>query len=85
MRSGLSSGKEENGEVVMVDNGFSYLRTNHRNDDKLIIIQDMEIPSQDLRCKESRFFNDESSKVEMMVRLNKLQNHFVHVVAITKW
>jgi hypothetical protein len=38
-------------------------------------------PSHDLRTKVRHFVNDDASKIEMMVRLNKLQNHFVFVVA----
>jgi hypothetical protein len=38
-------------------------------------------PSHDLRTKARHFVNDDASKIEMMVRLNKLQNHFVCVVA----
>jgi hypothetical protein len=38
-------------------------------------------PSHDHRPKARHFVNDDASKLKMMVRLNKLQNHFVFVVA----
>jgi hypothetical protein len=37
--------------------------------------------SHDLRIKAHHFVNDDTSKIKMFVRLNKLQNHFVFVVA----
>jgi hypothetical protein len=68
-------------DVPVIENDFSYTRNAHRNDDEWIIIQDMPNPSHDLRTKARHFVNDDASKIEMMVHLNKLQNHFVFVVA----
>jgi hypothetical protein len=67
-------------DIHVIENIFSYTRNTHRNDDEWIIIQDMPNPSHDLRTKARHFVNDDASKIEMMVRLNKLQNHFVFVV-----
>jgi hypothetical protein len=80
----LSCEKIENEDVVTVDNDFSYVRTNHQNDDEWIIILDMESPSPDSRSKARHFVNDEISKVEMMARLNNMHNYFFYVVASTK-
>jgi hypothetical protein len=41
----------------------------------------LSLPSHDLRTKARHFINDDASIIEMMVLLNKLQNHFVFVVA----
>jgi hypothetical protein len=68
-------------DVPVIENYFSYTRNSHRNDDEWIIIQDMPNPSHDLRTKARHFVNDDASKIEMMAHLNKLQNHFVFVVA----
>jgi hypothetical protein len=68
-------------DVPVIENVFSYTRNAHRNDDERIIIQDKPNPSHDLRTKARHFINDDASKIEMRVRLNKLQNHFVFVVA----
>jgi hypothetical protein len=68
-------------DVPVIEKDFSYTRNAHRNDDEWIIIQDMPTPSHDLRTKARHFVNDDASKIEMMVRLNTLQNHFVFVVA----
>jgi hypothetical protein len=69
------------GDVPIIENDFSYTRNPHGNDDECIIIQDMSSPSHDLRTKALHLFNDDASKIEKMFRLNKLQNHFVFVVA----
>jgi hypothetical protein len=68
-------------DVPVIENNFSYTLNAHRNDDEWIIIQDIPNPSHDLRTKAHHLVNDDASKIEMMVRLNKLQNHFVFVVA----
>jgi hypothetical protein len=44
-------------------------------------MQDKENASPDLREPARYFVNDDATKVEMMVRLNKSQSHFVYVVA----
>jgi hypothetical protein len=68
-------------DVPVSENDFSCTRNTHRNDDEWIIIQDMPNPSHDLRTKASHFVNDNASTIKMMVHLNKLQDHFVLVVA----
>jgi hypothetical protein len=78
---GLILPEEVIDDVPIIEKDFSYTRNAHRNDDGWIIIQDMPNPSHDLRTKARHFVNDDASKIEMMVRLNKLQNHFVFVVA----
>jgi hypothetical protein len=42
-------------------------------------------PSHDLRTKAHHFDNYDASKIEMMVRLNKLQNHFLYVCKQANW
>jgi hypothetical protein len=67
--------------IPVIENDFSYTRNAHWNDDAWIIIQDMPNRSHDLRTKARHFVNDDAIKIVMMVRLIKLQNHFVFVVA----
>jgi hypothetical protein len=68
-------------DVPVIEHDFSYTRNAHRNDEQWTFIQDMPNPSHDLRTKARHLINDDASKIEMMVRLNILQNHFVFVVA----
>jgi hypothetical protein len=68
-------------DVPVIENDFSYTCHAHRNDNEWIIIQDMPNLSHDLRTKARHLINDDASNIEMMVRLNKLQNHFFVVVA----
>jgi hypothetical protein len=68
-------------DFPVIENDFSYTRNAHRNDDEWIIIQDMPSPSHDLRTKPRHFVKEIESKIKIMVGLNKLQNHFVFVVA----
>jgi hypothetical protein len=68
-------------DAPVIENDFSYTHNAHQNDDEWIIIQDMPNMSHDLRTKSSHFINDDASKIEIMVHLNTLKNHFVYVVA----
>jgi hypothetical protein len=72
---------EAEDEIPVIEKDFSHICAHHRNDEEWIIMQDIKNPSPDLRAPARYFVNDDVTKVEMMVRLNKLQSHFVYVVA----
>jgi hypothetical protein len=69
----------------VIENDFSYTHNAHRNGNAWIIIQDMPNPSHYLRTKAHHFVNDDASKIEMMVSLNKLQITLFCCCKQTNW
>jgi hypothetical protein len=68
-------GNVETAEPTVIPNDFSFLRSKYRDDPEFqaLLQQEMENLSHELRAMASNYEKNYSSSVEMVARLNKLQ------------
>jgi hypothetical protein len=75
-------GNVENVEPTAIPNDFYFLRSKYRDDPEFqaLLQQEMENPSHKLRAMARNYENSQSSSVDMVARLNKLQHHYLRTV-----